>query len=151
MFYTALIAPFAPYSLGGILWDQAERDVHCFAPATNKIAEYPAWQRALAESWRAAFKSPAAVFAAIFTEIFTAVYSQTLGAFSFFWGPEKCDKRLSLSLFLQEDNRKRPVITLRNQHECSYMGKLPPCDDRHDAVHGSPPWQSRRRRSSLVH
>ena len=57
MFFSALIAPFAPYSLSGILWDQAERDVHCFAPATNKIAEYAAWQRALAESWRAAFKS----------------------------------------------------------------------------------------------
>ena len=65
MFYSALIAPFAPYSLGGILWDQAERDVHCYAPATNKINEYPAWQRALAESWRAAFQSPTAVFAAI--------------------------------------------------------------------------------------
>ena len=65
MFYDALIAPFAPLAIGGIVWDQAERDVHCFAPATTKTAGYPCNLRALVNSWRQAFQSPTAAFAAV--------------------------------------------------------------------------------------
>jgi len=56
-FYEGLVEPFAPYTLGGVLWDQGERDVHCFAPATNKTAQYPCMQRELINTWREAFKS----------------------------------------------------------------------------------------------
>ena len=67
IFYDAWIAPFAPYTLSMVVWDQAERDVHCIAPShpsLNKTAQYPCMQRALVESWRAAFQSHFA-FAAV--------------------------------------------------------------------------------------
>jgi len=34
--YETLIKPLAPFTMGAMLWDQAERDVRCFSPATNK-------------------------------------------------------------------------------------------------------------------
>lgn len=55
--YNELIAPFTPYSLSLALFDQAERDVRCFAPATNRTAQYPCMENALVSTWRAAFKS----------------------------------------------------------------------------------------------
>lgn len=63
--YDSLIAPFAPFSLSSILWDQAERDVRCFAPATNRTAQYPCMETALVNTWRSAFKSADSGFAAI--------------------------------------------------------------------------------------
>ena len=62
-FYDALILPFAPYTLGAVLWDQAERDVHCLN-GLNKTSQYPCMERALVSTWRQAFKSDFA-FAAI--------------------------------------------------------------------------------------
>jgi hypothetical protein len=64
-FYGALILPFAPYTLGGIVWDQGERDVHCYAPATNKTAAYPCMLAALVTTWRTVFESPGAAFTAV--------------------------------------------------------------------------------------
>ena len=55
--YQAFIEPLAPFTIGALLWDQAERDVRCFAPATNRTAEYPCMERALVSTWRSAFKS----------------------------------------------------------------------------------------------
>ena len=63
--YASFIAPFAPYTLGALLWDQGERDVRCFSPATNRTAQYPCMERALATTWREAFQSGGAAFAAI--------------------------------------------------------------------------------------
>ena len=56
-FYNQFIKPLQPYTLGSVVWDQGERDVHCFAPATNRTAAYPCLERALVRSWRAAFNS----------------------------------------------------------------------------------------------
>jgi hypothetical protein len=39
------------------VWDQGERDVHCFAPATNHTARYPCLERQLIKTWRAGFES----------------------------------------------------------------------------------------------
>ena len=55
--YQSFIRPLAPFTIGALLWDQAERDVRCFAPATNRTAQYPCMERALVSTWRAAFKS----------------------------------------------------------------------------------------------
>ena len=55
--YSSFIKPLAPFSIGALLWDQGERDVRCFAPATNRTAAYPCMERALVSSWRSAFKS----------------------------------------------------------------------------------------------
>ncbi len=63
--FNGLIAPFAPFAVGAVLFDQAERDVRCFAPATNRTAQYPCMERALVGTWRDAFKSSGAAFAAI--------------------------------------------------------------------------------------
>lgn len=56
-FYDQLIAPFEPYTLGTVVWDQGERDVHCFAPVGNHTAQYPCLERQLVNSWRSSFKS----------------------------------------------------------------------------------------------
>ena len=55
--YESFIQPLAPFSFGAMLWDQGERDVRCFAPATNRTAAYPCMERALVDTWRSAFKS----------------------------------------------------------------------------------------------
>ncbi len=55
--FESFILPFAPTTLGAILWDQAERDVRCFSPATNRTAQYPCNERALITTWRTIFKS----------------------------------------------------------------------------------------------
>lgn len=57
IFYNRFIEPFAPYTLGAVVWDQGERDVHCFAPATNHTARYPCLERRLIDSWRRVFNS----------------------------------------------------------------------------------------------
>jgi len=63
--FNGLIHPFTPYTVGAVLWDQGERDVRCFAPATNRTAQYPCMERALVQTWRAAFKSNFSAFAAV--------------------------------------------------------------------------------------
>lgn len=55
--FESLILPLAPTTLGALLFDQGERDVRCFAPATNRTAQYPCMERALVSTWQAAFKS----------------------------------------------------------------------------------------------
>lgn len=59
------IQPLAPFTIGAILWDQGERDVRCFSPATNRTANYPCMEKALVSTWRSIFKSPTAPFAAV--------------------------------------------------------------------------------------
>eukprot|EP00937_MAST-01D_sp_MAST-1D-sp2_P003160 g3160.t1 len=54
LFFDAHVAPLRPYTLGLMVWDQGERDVHCFSPATTHTPRYPCLQRALVESWRSA-------------------------------------------------------------------------------------------------
>ena len=59
-FFSRLIKPFMPYTLGTVLWDQAERDVHCL-PAMhgllpeNTTARYACLERQLLASWRDGF------------------------------------------------------------------------------------------------
>lgn len=62
-FYDQLIRPFAPYTVGTMVWDQAERDVHCLPQTSggpgpeNETSRYACMERELVRSWRAAFKS----------------------------------------------------------------------------------------------
>ena len=59
-FFERMIKPFMPYTLGTVLWDQAERDVHCL-PAIhgllpeNTTARYACLERQLLSSWREGF------------------------------------------------------------------------------------------------
>jgi hypothetical protein len=63
--FESLIRPLAPFTLGALLWDQGERDVRCFSPATNRTAAYPCMEKALVGTWRSTFKSASAAFAAV--------------------------------------------------------------------------------------
>ena len=60
-FWEQLISPFAPYTLGTVVWDQGERDAHCLPQADgtttpeNHVARYGCMLRSLLTSWRAAF------------------------------------------------------------------------------------------------
>ena len=62
--YQSFIEPLAPFTIGALLWDQAERSVRCFSPATNRTAQYPCMETSLVSTWRTAFKSSFA-FAAV--------------------------------------------------------------------------------------
>jgi len=59
-FYVDQIVSLQPYTVGAIVWDQAERDLKC-----NNVANYPCMQRELARSWREAFGSPDAAFVVV--------------------------------------------------------------------------------------
>ena len=53
-FFERLIRPLQPYTLGAVVWDQGERDTHCFsAPGTllTHIKRYPCLERRLISSW----------------------------------------------------------------------------------------------------
>jgi hypothetical protein len=62
-FYNQLIYPFAPYTIGSVVWDQGERDVHCLPQPDggpgpeNHTARYGCMLHELVRSWRAAFDS----------------------------------------------------------------------------------------------
>lgn len=60
-FFERFIKPFQPYTIGSLVWDQGERDVHCFAstPSSpgNRTATYACHERALIRSWREGFNS----------------------------------------------------------------------------------------------
>eukprot|EP01052_Picozoa_sp_SAG31_P022030 SAG31_NODE_1733_length_7417_cov_1.994397_7_plen_358_part_00 len=62
-FFERLIQPFMPYTLGAVVWDQAERDVHCLPvngaenPTENTIGRYACMEKELLSSWRAGFNS----------------------------------------------------------------------------------------------
>jgi len=58
-FFQRLIEPFAPYTLGSVLWDQGERDVHCLPGGPeNTTARYACMEQQLVSSWRKVFGSP---------------------------------------------------------------------------------------------
>lgn len=59
-FYEDQIVSLQPYTVGAMVWDQAERDLKC-----NHVAQYPCLQHELVQSWRKAFRSPAAPFVAV--------------------------------------------------------------------------------------
>jgi hypothetical protein len=60
-FWSQLIRPFAPYTIGSVVWDQGERDAHCLPQIDktdvpeNHVARYACLLRSLVTSWRAAF------------------------------------------------------------------------------------------------
>ena len=56
-FFERLIAPLAPYTVGSMLWDQGERDVHCFPPTAPHISRYACLEKRLIASWRAVFRT----------------------------------------------------------------------------------------------
>ena len=62
-FFERLIQPFAPYTVGAVVWDQAERDVHCLPtngvpnPTENTVSRYACMEKQLVDSWRAEFNS----------------------------------------------------------------------------------------------
>ena len=54
-FFNFFIAPLAPYTVGSMVWDQAERDVHCFAQPGDPYAEtdhYACLEKELIRSWQ---------------------------------------------------------------------------------------------------
>jgi len=67
-FYTDIIEQLVPYTLGAIVWDQAERDVKC----PHSLAAYSCMQQYLLSSWRTAFRSPGVPFVAVQLPGYTA-------------------------------------------------------------------------------
>ena len=77
-FFSDQIEQLLPYTLGAIVWDQAERDVKC--PVS--VGAYACMQRLLATSWRAAFHSPRAPFVAVQLPGYTAPLNNGTGSFN---------------------------------------------------------------------
>jgi len=59
-FHDDQIVALQPYTVGAIVWDQAERDLKC-----NHISQYPCLQRELVQSYRTEFNSPNAAFVVV--------------------------------------------------------------------------------------
>lgn len=55
-FFTDIVEQFTPYTIGSLVWDQAERDVKC--PVAT--AAYACMQRLLIQTWRRASRSRSA-------------------------------------------------------------------------------------------
>lgn len=53
VFFSEYILKLGPYSVGAVLWDQAERDVKC----PRSVAAYPCLERYLVSSWQRLFHS----------------------------------------------------------------------------------------------
>ncbi len=60
-FFTDIVQQIVPYTVGAMVWDQAERDVKC--PVST--AAYACMQRLLTRAWRRSFASPEAAFVAV--------------------------------------------------------------------------------------
>jgi hypothetical protein len=76
-FYTEYIHKLVPYTLGGVLWDQAERDVKC--PVA--LEAYPCMERYLISSWRELFNSSFA-FVGIQLAGYTAAMANGTGRYA---------------------------------------------------------------------
>ena len=76
-FFTDIVEQFVPYTIGALVWDQAERDVKC--PVA--LAAYGCMQRLLTTSWRAAFRSPRAPFIAVQLPGYTAALNNGTGTY----------------------------------------------------------------------
>lgn len=60
-FFTDIVEQFIPYTIGAIIWDQAERDVKC----PTSLGAYDCMQRLLINSWRRRFNSSNVPFVAV--------------------------------------------------------------------------------------
>lgn len=77
VFYDDNVQQLLPYTIGAIVWDQAERDVKC--PVST--AAYPCMQAYLVDSWRAAFRSPSAPFVAVQLPGYTGALNNGTGTY----------------------------------------------------------------------
>lgn len=76
-FFTDIVEQLTPYTLGSLVWDQAERDVKC--PVATSA--YACMQRLLIQTWRAAFKSPRAPFVAVQLPGYTGALNNGTGTY----------------------------------------------------------------------
>lgn len=56
-FFNQFIKPLQPYTIGTVIWDQGERDVHCFPPVLNRTGSYPCMEKQLIHNWQKGFNS----------------------------------------------------------------------------------------------
>ena len=73
-FFTDIVEQITPYTIGALVWDQAERDVKC----PTSLASYACMEQRLVTSWRAAFGSPHAPFVAVQLPGYTGAYPTSL-------------------------------------------------------------------------
>jgi len=76
VFYHEKIQPLFPFTLGAVIWDQAERDVKC--PVS--LAAYPCMQKQLISTWRDSFASSFA-FVAVQLHGYTAALNNGTGSY----------------------------------------------------------------------
>lgn len=77
-FYTDIVSQYAPFTIGALVWDQAERDVKC--PVS--VAAYACMERELVSSWRDAFRTPHAPFVAVQLPGYTGALNNGTGSYS---------------------------------------------------------------------
>merc|ERR1712100_792887 len=61
--FNAHIRPLQPYTVGAMVWDQAERDDKTSCP--KALRTYPCLEAALVRSWRLGFQSASVPFVAV--------------------------------------------------------------------------------------
>ena len=76
-FFTDIVEQFVPYTIGALVWDQAERDVKC--PVAT--AAYACMQQELTTSWRKAFQSHRAPFVAVQLPGYTGALNNGTGTY----------------------------------------------------------------------
>jgi len=76
-FYTNYIVPLFPFTIGAVLWDQAERDVKC----PTSLHAYPCMQQQLITGWRQGFNSNF-VFIGVQLPGYTAVLANGTGRYN---------------------------------------------------------------------
>lgn len=76
-FWNDIMTQLTPYTVGSIVWDQAERDVKC--PVS--LAAYPCLQEYLVSSWRKYFGSPLAPFVTVQLPGYTGALANGTGRY----------------------------------------------------------------------
>jgi hypothetical protein len=77
-FYEKLIKPLTPYTIGAVVWDQAERDTKC----PKAMAAYPCLQKFLISSWGKAFNSTGFAFVGVQLAGYTAALKNGTGSYA---------------------------------------------------------------------
>ena len=98
-FFSEYIEKLLPYTIGGLIWDQAERDVKC----PQSLQQYPCLQNYLISSWRESFNASFA-FVAVQLAGYTAALKNGTGTY-----PGDISSEMVFTMRLQQENGCRNI------------------------------------------